>query len=1192
MFLRSFLLSRVRDLKKRIEQLLNGKFEYETEPLKLSVEKLELEADPGEVLRGSFDVSHPQEKKVKGFLYSSNPRVTFDPLEFYGVENKILYQADTSGLQPGEESEGCFTLCTDLGEYALPYRIRIRQEKEILETQGVSDTKDLARMAKEDFQAAYPVFLSPGFGQILKTKAPEQFTLYEGLKNPVCQYQSLEEFLVGCGEKEPIELSLDATEARYDGLSQSVRETVEITKSSWGFLTMEISSDSRFLRVEKKTVTTDEFAGGRYPLEYIVDTNFLHVGKNYGRIRISTCYQTFYFEVLAVKPSEAEDHRQHRVRKMMQKKLVTLYLDFRLKRIEMPSWIERSQNVIGGYKRAGGTDVFADLFQVQLFFADEKRTKGYRLLQEIEQQPQRLNTPERYAFYLYISTFFHREASYVDQVEARIEQLFLQNRDCWVIQWVLLYLQERLLKDDAAKLEAIAEQVKYGCSSPIMYLEAFFLLKKEPYLLRRLEDFEQKVLYFAARERLITEELAAQIGNLALHCRTYSRRLFEILKACYQVSQSADILKAICTILIAGEKKEPEFFSWYSLGVAGELRITGLYEFYMETMDECGIEKMPRIIRMYFVYNNTLDYHKRARIYRNISDNRESIPQIYRNYRGALEKFVAEQLGLGRLDPDLAVLYERYLTRQILTRTLAERLVKMLFTFEITCKNPNMKSVVVVHQRRKGEQVVPLSGGKAQVQIYTEDARILLLDGGGNRYASTSLYQAERMLDTPELFQYCRELVPDHPGLVLYMCQSTGDGRKVTKETLPYFKRACEMESLKEEYRQQIRGWILEYYVEHPKEEELFGYLKEISYPEFIRADKRALLSLLIQEGMYEEAFRLMEQYGSEQIPLEQLVRVCSQTVLAREFEENQVLLAYCYQCFDYGKYDDNILNYLLMYYDGPIEDMKRLWNTGRRFELDTMVLEEKILSLLLFTRTGSYGTEQIFDSYHRKLGRKKICRAYIILKAYEYFIKNLPVNELIFSYIEDSYENGAELEDVCLLALLEHYSRMVNLSKEQERIAGALLLEYHGRGMRFAFYQAFPPKLRQPYQLEDKVFLEYVANPQNTVLLNYRIRGRQEAYQQEPMKNCFEGIYVKEFILFYGEELECFIQELREETVVKTSDKRLLTARTSEEGGSRYDLLNRICRAEAAGEKEKLREELESYGQLDYLTKEIFTLI
>ena len=85
-------------------------------------------------------------------------------------------------------------------------------------------------------------------------------------------------------------------------------------------------------------MTTDEFVGNQYSLEYIIDTNFLHAGKNYGRIRISTCYQTLYLEVLAVKKGGSrEDGRERRVQKMMQKKLESLYMDFRLKRIQMQS---------------------------------------------------------------------------------------------------------------------------------------------------------------------------------------------------------------------------------------------------------------------------------------------------------------------------------------------------------------------------------------------------------------------------------------------------------------------------------------------------------------------------------------------------------------------------------------------------------------------------------------------------------------------------------------------------------------------------------------------------------------------------------------------------------------------------------------------------------------------------------------
>lgn len=1175
--------------------MLNGIFEYEMPSLQLSEEIIDRTVPEGELLKGNFVVSHPEGRKIRGFLYSSNPRVTFDPQEFYGSENRINYQADTNGLRAGDETEGMFTFCTDIGESYLPYFIHVESkesaQKEETQKEEMPEPEELAGLAQKDFETAYPIFLSEDFRSALRERHKELLPLYDAVKGDAPTYQSMEEFFIGCGLKEPVEVTMQSNEARYTNLEQPVRGTIVLQRSGWGFLRLDISSDCRFLRLEKKLLTTDEFAGKQYELEYIVDTNFLHAGRNYGRITVSTCYQELAFEVLVARRNSSEERRQRRVQKMMRRKMENLYIDFRLKKIEMQSWIDRSSNVIASYRRAGGTDVFADLLMIQLLFVDDKRAKGQRLLQEIEKKPSRLDTPERYAFYLYISTFFQRDAEYVDQVEARVEQMLLQNRENWVLQWVLLYLQERLLHDDAAKLAAIGEQVRRGCHSPIMYLEAFLLFKKNPFLLRRLGSFERKVLMFGARQNQLTEELVHQIGELAVHGQEYSRQLFEILKACYQVGRSEEIVRAICTMAIAGDRKEPEFFYWYSLGVNLDLRITGLYEYYMETMDQQGVEQMPQIIRMYFVYNNTLDYHKRARIYRNISDNRDSIPQIYRSYRGAIERFILEQLGMGRTDENLSVLYERYLEKPILTRALAERLVRVLFTFEVTCKNPNMKSVVVVHPRMKEEQIVPLVDGKAQVQIYTDESRILLMDARGCRYASTSLYMAERLLDTPRLLDYCKELVPEHPGLVLYMCGTKKEDEGITKEMLPYFKRACEMETLKPEYQAEARKQVLGYYMKNPLEDGLFSYLKQIPRALFIQADKTALMSLMTQEGMYEEAFGLLETYGSEQVPLVHLVRICSQTVLNREYEENTVLLAYCSQCFDYGKYDNNILTYLLMYYDGPIDEMKRLWNTGRQFELDTMTLEEKILSLLLFTRSGTSGTEQIFASYQRKLGRRKICKAYIILKSYEYFVKGLPVHDLVFGTIENSYRKGVDLEDVCKLALLQYYSTQDSLKEAQEESAKKLLAEYNGRGMRFAFYQKFPARLRLPYQLEDKVFLEVVANPAHTVLLRYRRKDRGEAYQEETMKNCFEGINVWEFILFDGEELECFTEELSGGEPVKRSDTRILRGPDGAVGG-RYGMLNRILRAQAEGDEKTVREELENYMQMDYLTRELFTLI
>ena len=1172
-----------------MEQLLNEYFEYEVPRLILSEEKLQEETEPDTILTGSFRVSASEERKVRGWLYSSNPRVTFDPGQFSGLSAEIRYQVDTTGLSRGEETEGVFTFCTDIGEYTMPYRFRIRTLKETADTGEITDSAALAELCRQDAQAARAVFAGKSFAAACRAN-PDEALLYDTLRRSKDgnSGRNLEEFLIGCGRKEPVEISMDQTSVQMNVPPRSVRQSVTVEKAGWGYLEITVSSDNRFLRPEKKLFTTDDFVGDHYELGYIIDKNFLHAGYNYGRLQIRSSYQTVFLDVRVDAGREKDVSRPARVRKLMRRKLLGLYVDLRMKRIDIHAWIERSGNVLSGYRRAGGTDIFADLFQIQLYYADGKKTKGERLLQSLQNDRRRFETQEQYAFYLYLSTFFDQDAAYVDQVERRIEQMFLQNRTSWVMQWILLYLQERYLKNDAARLEAILTQVGHGCSSPIMYVEAVCIYRKNPYLCRKLDLSEQKILLYAAKNKMLTEELIYQISSLALQNVSFSPQVLRILEACWEQVQSDEVLKAICTMLIAGAKKDQKYFVWYSRALSRDLRITGLYEFYMETMDTVGIEKMPQIIRMYFSYDTTLNYHKKAAIYRNISDNRESVPAVYRSSRTGIEHFITEQLGMERIDENLAVLYERFLTKRMLNRSNAHHLVKLLFTFEVTSKNPAMRSVIVASPVRKQEKETPLKNGHARIRIYTEDSRIFLTDDQGKRYTSTSLYLTERYLSSPLLITWCREIVPDDPGIVTYMCSHE---QTVTAQTLAHFKQACEMDSLDPQWRRQLRKKVLDYYDTHSMQDDLYEYLRTIHFSEFILADKKILLSLLTREGMFEQAWLLLQSYGSEGVDTSCLVRICSQSILGAEFEKQDTLLAYCWQCFQYGKYDENILTYLLMYFDGSIEDMKRLWNTGRTNDMDTMALEERILRLLFFTRTGSANTEPIFAAYLHRYGKRKICRAYLILKSYEYLVRNLPAGEIVFRCLENGMKDDNEMEDACSLALLRYYSTLSELSETQENYVRRLLAKYCGRGIRFAFYQNFSPQLALLAQADDRVFVEYVTDPKHTVKLNYRLAGGDDKFSVEPMKNSYEGIFVKEFVLFDTEKLECYMQEYDGEIPVKTSDRIVLSVdHGSEKSESRYRQLCHMASRAALGED--ISGDLENFYQTDYLTKEIFTLI
>lgn len=1184
-------------MKRRIEQLLNGIFEYEQTRLVIRPEKLQLHAGPEAVLHGSFQFEGEDHSKVRGFLYTSSPRMICSPVEFQGTVNEIQYQIDCSGLSGGDTLEGEITVCSDCGEYAVPYEVVIDAGESEPESLPYAGFEDFVQAAQENFLNAYRHFASPEFGQFLEQKRPELGGLYGAFGAAAARPQAMEEFLAAAGAKEALRFEVQQEEFVLKDVSEPVRETLQISRNTWGYAQISVDSDASFLRPEKKTVTAEDFAGSTFDLNFVLDANLMHAGVNYGRLTLTAGIQRIEVTVKAHKAGNDSRGRQHHICKIMMKEMEALYVGFRLKKIDISTWVERSVSVLNSYKRAGGKDPFADLFLVQLYFADGKKQKAYRILESFDSARYRLNTPERYAFYLYLTTFFYHEASYVDRVEEEIARMFYRDKTNWKLQWILLYLQEAYLNDEKARYEAVAEQFRYGCRSRIMYLEAYQVLKKNPFLMRHLGQYELRLLNFAAKEEVLTAEVIRQTSGLAAHYEGFDQKLYEILAAGYRLYPSSDLVKSICVLLMRGGKKDARYFPWYEKGVESGLRVTGLYEYYMETMENLDMQRMPQVIRMYFAYDTSLDYRRRAAIYRRIIENREEDPQTYRNYRADIEKFALDQLGSGRISEDLAVIYRAFLRRSMITRSMAERLARILCTQEICCDIPEACRIVVHSGYLKEEQNVLLRDKKALVPVYDPGSILMTENADGSRHLAEAVCTLRPVLRDSDMFSWCAELAADFPGLVLNICIGCLQENLVNRQTVSYYRAACAMPELSDPFRKRLQKEILQYYVSHLRDESLQEFLESIDYMEYVKVDKASLITLLAEEGKCTEAFTLLDACGAEGIELLKLVRICSRMVLELEFGENTMLTALCHCCFECGKYDDKLLRYLLLYYEGPVRKMEQIWRAAMQFDLDTMVLEEKIIMMMLFTRSGTQGSEPVFEAYLERMGRKKLCRAYVNLKCYEYFVKGLPVADSVFQFVEREYQyltrkgRIEDQEEVCRLALLQYYAKAVELKPEQRERASRMLEEFSAKGMRFDFWQRFDAELLQPYQMEGRVFVEYACNPKSRVGLSCRIKGRDDSFTKEDVKNYFEGIFVREFTLFSGEVLECYLEEELDGQVIKT-DKRVLRAAPSKmDGSTRYAMLDRISRAQAE-ESPELAGELESYLTTERLAREIFTLV
>lgn len=1204
-------------MKRRIEQLVNGIYEYTAPGIIFSSDRIEAEVRCGSKAQqngsfipylhcsecsagghyfGNFTLKNSAQKRMKGFLYSSDARVACEPREFSGIETKISFDVDFCGMRPGDVLEGAFTVCSNMGEASLPFRFKAAERRVQMPGGMPVDLEGFAAFAQEDYQKAYALFCTAEFYRMLGEKYPQYEAMYQGIFSQPADLESMEEFLIGTGRKEPVRFQIKGEGCRFVGLSADIQEKVEITRSGWGFQKLEITSDAEFLIPARSQISTEDFLGSSFILEYLIDIRKLHEGSNFGRITVKSSMQTVYYEVTVKKSVSIGEKKLHLQKKQAQR-LYTDYIDFRLKRINIHSWIAEAEEAFACYEQAGGSNVLTKLYQAQIYFASDRMQEACTLLENLERKKAFSGNPAAMGYYQYLTTFYNKEPSYIDYVEEKIEELYLKNQEEWVLQWVLLYLKENLIQHPTRKLEAIRRQFIYGCRSRMMYLEAYFVLVKSPLLLKKLDEFEIQVLRFMCRNDLLNREIVMQVADIAGRWKRYDDALYHILCHCHTKYASRSVVNAICSLLIKGHKVGAPYFNWYEKGVAEGLRLTGLYEYYVESMGKERGGLLPQMIRMYFSYDNTtLNYEKKAVLYANIIENRKKDVRSYDSYRPAIEKFMVDQLMTGHISRELACIYQTFLSKNMLNRRMAGNLARSLFTCEIRCESEIASGVAVVHRQLEGIQHVSLTGHTAEVQIYTDDAWIFVIDRKGKWHIGTIPYTVTRLLDSEEMFDVCRELTPDSPGFLLHFCSEAQRKKQICGKHMRDFCGLLEYEDVRKGYKQQIRQDILDYFYENPKDDMLFEYLHVMDLDELIAADKKKTIELMVSEGMCQEAFALVSKYGPEGIGLGALVRLCSRSILEREREENEMLLYLCEYCFRQGKYDETVLSYLLSGYDGPIENMKKLWKAGKKFELDTFLLEEKILIMLLFMRQGLDGTGEIFESYRRRFGKKLLLNGYLNLMSYEYFVKEHQADDQVFDEIARRLEKGLETDMACKLALLKYDSLREPDEKRLKRMQ-RILGECRNRNLYFAFFQNLPGSLLRSVQLQERSFVEYRTNPGARVMLHYTIENPGGVVMQERtemMQNVYEGIFVKDFTLFFGEKLIYTVTEELDGRMEKHEGQVLPAAECPENGSGiqgRYPVLNEMCRSLLEHRESRVKAQAKEYLELEKVIEHIFPL-
>lgn len=1190
----TFNVNGVTIVRARIGQIAAGRFNGTKPILAFSEETIDLSVIEGRSEAGSFVIESTNQIKICGIVYSTNPRMECLNPHFEGEKVRIRYQFNSKGLTEGDACEGKFVIVCNQIEYSLSFCARITRLYAEASTGAVKSLDDFTRLAASNWDEAYHLFYNRNFLNTIPYDNVYERLTYEGFACARPSGQNMEEFLIGVNKKQPVSISVDKSEEIFMASKEPQSGCFTITKDNWGYTEIRLRTDCEFIKLSKPVLTLDDFIGKTYLYEYIIDASAMHAGRNFGRIYIDGVYQSFTIDITAGVRDDDGSMSDIAVTKDIKECMVgimELYTSFRLKRIVTGVWANETISILNHLHALVPDEHMYELMKAQAFIINRQRQEAKWILDDFKHSNPDKKAPI-WGYYLYLMTLLEREPSYVDNMTHEVELIFYENPDSVLLFWVLLFLRDQYFDDSAGKLKDIKYWVLRGCSSPYLYIEAYYLISQDPYLIKELSVFELRILSWAVKEKALTKELAGAIFEAVDLAGGFDNRVYELLIAAYEICPEAEYVGIICSYLIKGHKNDTCFHKWFELGIENKLRLTGLYESYLLTMDDRQISPVPKIIQMYFSFDNKLPYRKLAVLYNNIIAAKETEPEVYHKYRKAMGRFAMDQAQLRHIDDNLAVLYEDMLELGFINEELSAAFSDIIYTHKLIVFDKRIVRAIIYQNEMKEPQIVPVTDQCAYFELFSNDYVILFEDSRGYRYVKSISYRLQRLMDAEKYLDRCISLSPDRPQYIVSHFKHVRDYSDFTKDDLKLFKPVFYSESFSDSYKAVMGYRILKYCQLHDYEDYVRPFLQSINFDTLQKDARKYLIDMLVSNRLYEKAYDMAMEYGIDMLAATSKVVLCENALKVQHVDDD-FMVQLAISAFKTGKYSDLVLKYLCENYTGPTDELINLWHAADKFSISSMKLDERILEQGIYTQIEPEKISDIFMEYYKRAGNEKLILAYISLVAHGYLHSGGCKADFIFDIIEKRFIGNRTLNDACQLALLKHFAEKTDITQAELEIEDTLLKYYIYNNMYFDFFARLDYRLLEKYFIYDKAFLQYESTPGTHVVLHYSRDEDGEEFNSEDMVEMYDGIYVKTFVIFFGELIRYYITEEHDNSIeVKESNRLTCNNIPGDNDHSRYNLINEMIISDTLSDETTLKSNIDEYKRLDAATKQLFKLI
>lgn len=728
-------------MRKKIQDLVKGKYEY-ARPRLITEQKVRFDVLENESYKGSFVIQSETGERVRGIVTCAHPYVECQVKQFDGAMEEIEFEYHAVGVEAGSKDKGIFVIASNCGEFVVPFEASITRYYHDSSIGKVKTINDFCNLAKLNWEEALKVFQSKFFLDILDDKSR---MLYKGLCYRNATGHEMEEFLVGINKKTRIQFSIDNPMRNVGRLREDMHDIIRVFKFGWGYLDIQISTDADFVRLKDSHIQASHFTGRDTEIPYTILVDRLHAGKNYGTITLKTPFQQHVVELCVQKTATTRSDAKESARKYNQRTYALLtkkYIDFKLGHFPESVWLQESLELFDMMIERDPSERWNFLLKCHLLILKKDLEHAEWLLEDAAYGCKDKKSPE-WSYIQYLQQLIQPKDSKQILVAADIKTAYQKNRDHLMLFLLFLRTDGAINSDAEFKYAVIKDYLGSLSCSPVVYYEAYQLIKEDPNLIKGMDDIDIRICYWIGKQNLLDTEMVAAILEAAAKVRQFNPRFFWLLSRCYKHSKNETCVRIICTYLIINNKFGEEYLHWFDKGLKNKMRIGGICEAYIQSWRRTDGD-IPAIVLNYFAKRTVLPAVYKCRLYAYVVRNMDRLESLMEAYRELMIPFLEEELKKNHMNDELAEIC-RYVKDQISPEAWKDIHQNCTNVEKVISSNSAFTNIAVCQLGTDVCQKAPISQNISYVHLFSEDYQVLFEDGYGYRYYVKDGYRVNKM---------------------------------------------------------------------------------------------------------------------------------------------------------------------------------------------------------------------------------------------------------------------------------------------------------------------------------------------------------------------------------------------------------------------------------------------------------------